>query len=207
MKNIHIKMTFTENILGTCNSNSEIHREFIASKAPDAQSREEEVAALGVDEVEQKSTTVFARDEDGTPILWNYQIKGFFKESCYMLRGMPGEDCSRESCKLKAYKKVIDGTIEPSGDGDVDRKIRLHIPDGWQISTNQRPLRGQTAQGERIALASSEELPSGTWCELWIRCPDDREKAVLEWLNFGRYHGVCQWRNAGYGRFTYEVLA
>lgn len=206
MKNIHIKMTFIEKVLGTGNSNSEIHREFIASKAPDAQSREEEVAALGVDEVEQKSTTVFARDEDGTPILWNYQIKGFFKESCQMLQRMKDEDCSKESCKLKAYKKVIDGTIEPSGDGDIDRRIRLHMPEGGQISTNQRPLRGQTAQGERIALASSEELPAGTWCEMWIRCPDNLEKVVYEWLNYGRYHGVCQWRNAGFGRFRYEVM-
>lgn len=80
MKRMHIMITFTEPILGTANNNENIHREFIASKAPDAISREEEVAALGVEGVEEKSMTVFSRNKDGNPIIWNYQIKGFSKK-------------------------------------------------------------------------------------------------------------------------------
>jgi hypothetical protein len=31
-------------------------------------------------------------------------------------------------------------------------------------------------------------------------------KAVLkEWLDYGALRGLGQWRNAGYGAFTYEV--
>ena len=104
MKRVHIKITFVTPVLGTGNSNPEIHREFIASKAPDAKSREEEVAAIGVDAAEDKATTVFSRMPDGTPMLLSHQIKGFFKESCgHLQTRMKGEKCSKESCKLKSY--------------------------------------------------------------------------------------------------------
>lgn len=207
MKKMQIKLTFVEPVLGTGNSNPDIHSEFIASKAPDAKSREEEVAALGVDAVEEKTTTIFMRDSEGRPLLWNYQLKGFFKEACGMLQRMKGEKCAAESLKLKAYKKVIDGTIEPFGDDGLSRKIPLILPEGGKVTSLQRPLRGQTAQGERIALASSEMVPEGTTATFWLFCPDMYAKAVIEWLNYGRLHGMNQWRNAGYGRFTYEVLA
>lgn len=206
MKKIEVKLTFIEPLLGTGNSNKEIHREYIASKAPDAKSREEEVEALGVDAVEEKMTTIFAKDDEGRPILWNYQVKGFFKEACAMLQRMKGEECARESLKLKAYKKVIDGTIEPVGSDGISRKIPLIMPEGAEIDILQRPLRASTAQGERIALASSEMLPEGTTATLTILTPNIYEAAVMEWLAYGRMHGMNQWRNAGYGRFTFEVL-
>lgn len=205
MKNIHVRLTFVEPVLGTGNSNKEIHSEFIASKAPDARSREEEVAALGAEVVDEKTTTVFARDKEGRPILWNYQIKGFFKEACAMLQRMKGEACAKYSCGLKAYKKIIDGTIEPH-DGEYGRQFPLILPEGAEVGNLQRPLRAQTAQGERIALASSELVPEGTTCEFWIETPDEFVNAVNEWLKYGRKHGLNQWRNAGFGRFTFETL-
>ena len=75
-----VKLTLTEELLGTASADPEIHAEFIASKGPDAQTLEEEVEAVGVEEVVEKSMTVFPRNKDGKPILWDYQIKGFFKE-------------------------------------------------------------------------------------------------------------------------------
>jgi hypothetical protein len=44
-----VKIKFLEEVLGTASANPDIHREYIASKAPDAESIEEEVAAIGVD--------------------------------------------------------------------------------------------------------------------------------------------------------------
>lgn len=55
MKNIKVRFTLTDEMLGTASANPEIHSEFIASKAPDAKSREEEVAAIGVDAEIEKS--------------------------------------------------------------------------------------------------------------------------------------------------------
>ena len=106
-KVIKVKVTMFEEILGTASANPEIHEEFIASKAPDAMSREEEVAAIGAEEVFEKGMTVFPRGDDGKPIAWDYQWKGFFKDACGMLRKVPGSACS----KIKAYKKEIDGLI------------------------------------------------------------------------------------------------
>ena len=64
-KVLKVKVTMFEEILGTASANPEIHEEFIASKAPDAPSREEEVAAIGAEEVFEKGMTVFPRDKDG----------------------------------------------------------------------------------------------------------------------------------------------
>lgn len=36
-----VRLTFTDEILGTSSGNPELHREFIASKAPDAQKMED----------------------------------------------------------------------------------------------------------------------------------------------------------------------
>ena len=58
MKTIQVKIKFIEPILGTAPANPDIYRDFIGSKAPDAMSAEDEVAALGVDEVAEKGMTV-----------------------------------------------------------------------------------------------------------------------------------------------------
>lgn len=59
----------------------------------------------------------------------------------------------------------------------------------------------------RVSLANSEQIPAGSTCEFEITCMDDaHEKAVLEWLDYGKLRGLGQWRNSGKGRFTYELL-
>mgnify|MGYP007101850904 CR=1 FL=1 len=196
MKELQVRLTFINPILGSANANAEIHREFIASKAPDAPKREEEVEALGVDEVERKEMTVFPRDDEGRPCLWDYQIRGFFKHACGMLKNVSGT----ESSKIKAYKKYIDGLVFVK-----ERKIPL-IFDG-QIGNLQRPLRGQTAQGERIALANSEMCPAGTTVYFTVQAlKDDLLDAVREWLDYGRLNGLGQWHNSGMGAFVWEEL-
>lgn len=191
-----VRLTFLEPVLGTWPSNENIARDFIASKAPDASTIEDEIAALGADAVAEKGKTVFPRT-DGQPILYDYQIKGFFKDACGMLARVK----SKKSSALKAYKKIIDGLIfvEP-------RMIPIEV--NGEVGECQRPLRAQTAQGERISLANSEEIPAGSTIEFEIVMLDEKahKEAVLEWLEYGRLRGIGQWRNSGKGRFTYEVL-
>ena len=205
MKEIKVKLTFVEPVLGTWPRNPNIAREFIASKGPDAATIEDEVAALGADEAADKAMTVFPRDRDDRPVLYDYQIKGFFKDACSMLSRIGGKTetgkkrAVNESGKLTAYKKIIDGLIfvQP-------RMIPINI--NGEIGECQRPLRAQTAQGERVSLANSEEIPAGSTCEFEILCMDDaHEKAVYEWLDYGELRGIGQWRNSGKGRFVYEI--
>lgn len=208
MTTIKVKLTLTEGMLGTSPNNEEIYTDFIGSKAPDASTLAEEVEAIGTDGVVEKGMTVFPRDEDGNPIVYDYQIKGFFKDACSMLNRLTGKDpdsgkkkAVNESGKITAYKKVIDGMIFPR-----PRKIAIQMPDGGEITYCQRPLRAQTAQGERVALAISEEVPEGSVMEFEVVCLDDKHiPAVLEWLDYGQMRGLGQWRNAGHGTFNYEV--
>jgi len=198
MKTIEAKITFTEQVLGTSPNDEDIYRNFIGSKAPDAQTVDEEVESLGVDAVVEKGMTVFSRDSDGNPALYDYQIKGFFKDSCAMLKKATGS----KSKDIKAHKKMIDGLIFVN-----PRLITLHLPEGGEIGVCQRPLRAQTAQGERVALAMSESVPAGTWMEVEITClTDGDEKYVREWLDYGKWRGIGQWRNASNGRFVWEEL-
>lgn len=196
MKSIKVKLTFTESILGTSPANEEIYREFIGSKAENAATVEDEVAALGAEAVADKGMTVFPRLDDGTPFLYDYQIKGFFKDTCGGLRKVKGT----KSEKIKAYKKEIDKLIFPE-----PRTIPLLF--AGEIGECQRPLRAQTAQGERVSLAISEEIPAGATCEFTIVCLcDDHEAAVREWLDYGKYSGIGQWRNSGHGRLVWDEL-
>lgn len=208
MKTLKVKLTLIEGMLGTSPANEEVYREFIGSKSPDALSVEDEVAALGVDAVAEKGRTVFPRLEDGTPFVYDYQIKGFFKDACSMLSRLTGKDengkkkkAVNESSKITAYKKVIDGLIFPK-----PRKIPV-IFDGEMLDC-QRPLRAQTAQGERVSLASSDEIPAGATLTFEVVCLDDSNvDAVKEWLDYGFLRGLGQWRNSGKGRFTWEEIA
>lgn len=196
MKEIKVKLTFTESILGTSPANEEIYREFIGSKAEDAATIEDEVAALGAEAVADKGMTVFPRLDDGTPFFYDYQIKGFFKDTCGGLRKVKGT----KSEKIKAYKKEIDKLIFPA-----PRTIPI-LFDG-EAGECQRPLRAQTAQGERVSLAISEEIPAGATCAFTIVCLcDEHADVVREWLDYGKFSGIGQWRNSGHGRFDWEEI-
>ena len=190
-----VRLTFLEPVLGTWPSNENIARDFIASKAPDASTIEDEIAALGADAVAEKGKTVFPRT-DGQPILYDYQIKGFFKDACGMLARVK----AKKSSALKAYKKIIDGLIfvEP-------RMIPIEV--NGEIGECQRPLRAQTAQGERVSLANSEEIPAGSTIQFGVTLADPAHEALLmEWLDNGFFRGLGQWRNSGKGRFVYKML-
>ena len=208
METIKVKLTLTEGLLGTSPMNEEVYRDFIGSKAPDAATVEDEVAALGADAVIEKGMTGFPRDEAGRPFLYDHQIKGFFKDACSMLSRVAGKDPEtgkkrkdvNESGKLTAFKKVIDGMIFPA-----PRRIPVEFDGDVQLC--QRPLRAMTMQGERVALAISEEIPAGATLTFTVTCLDPAHMAaVREWLDYGQLRGLGQWRNSGKGRFTWEEL-
>lgn len=193
-KELKVKITFTDEVLGMTPADKEIHKTYIASKAPDAPSIQQEIAAAGADVVEEKTMTMFPRNESEQPIFWDYQIRGMFKDSCGLLKRVP----SSQSAKIRAYKKEIDGLIfvEP-------RQIPIHL--SGPMGDCQRPLRASTPQGERVALAHSETIPAGSTITFTVKMLlPTHEKAVREWLDYGALHGMGQWRNSGKGRYTWE---
>lgn len=202
MNIIQVKLTFIEETLGLSSSNPDMQREFIASKAPDAPSMEEEIEAIGADEVFDRAMTVFPRVND-QPIVWDYQIKGMFKDFCKGLARAGGT----KSSQLTAYKSVIDTLVFVN-----PRAIVLEIPNGLEMGESQRPIRVQTPKGERVALASSETCPAGTTMTFEV-CWYDLKKnktllgeAIREWFDYGVLRGFSQWRNSGKGRFRWEEI-
>ena len=199
-----VRITLNEEMLGMSPANKDIYREFIASKAPDEPSTEEEVEAIGVDAVEKKGITVFPRDEDGDPFLWDYQLKGFFKDSMQMLikAGKAGYEGGKYCSQVKAYKKLIDGTLFI-----FPRKIKIKVPKEDMMGYCSRSLRAQTMQGERTSLAKSETVPAGSTIEFeLVLMGDILKNPCIECLKYGEYRGLGQWRNSGKGVFSYEIL-
>ena len=203
---LKVRLTFFEEVLGTASNNPEIHDEFIASKAPDSPTKneqiKEEIEALGVGEVVEKSMTIFPRmvvDGNSVPFVYDYQIKGFFKDSCKSLRGVK----ETLSSKLTAYQKEIDGKV-------FIKERKIPFQNFGRVGECQRPLRGQTAQGERIALAHSETVQEGSFIEFTIMVLEAKKcdllEIVKEWLDYGQLRGLGQWRNSGKGRFTWEEI-
>ena len=209
MKELTVKLTLIDELLGSQPGNEEVHAEFIASKAPDAITREEEIAAIGVDAEIEKTMTVFHRHND-IPCVMDYQIRGFFKSAAQFYNRLTEKEvqdvCGIKLKKLTAFKKQIDGLVFVTA-MDGGRFIPLNLPEGSEIGSCQRPLRGQTAQGERVSLANSETVPAGTTLEFKIQVLSHSLAEYVEgWLKFGKRNGLGQWRNSGKGAFKYQKV-
>lgn len=209
MFEINARLHFIEEILGTCSANPELHSEYIASKAPDAQKREEEIAAIGVEAATEKAMTVFPRNKDGEKILWAYQIKGFLKAAQKTLNMF---NAKGSKLYLPSYKGKVDNLIFVKALEtkwkDRDHGIVIHFPEDINASVDcQRPLRAETAQGPRVTLAHSETCPADSYIDISIGTYDKGLLSnVREWLNMGMLYGIGQWRNSGKGRFLWEEL-
>jgi hypothetical protein len=197
---MQIKIIFTEPLLGTLAGNKEVASEFILANNPKGMEADE-VAALPPAEALEKSSTVFPK-ENGVPFIWDYQFKGFLKEACEAMLGtevLTQEELKKFRLTRYLYKKTIDQLVFVS-----PRKIMLKLPEGGKIDICERPLRGQTMQGERIALARSEQVPAGTEIELTITSMNEKLFPFIEkWLTYGELKGTGQWRNSGKGRFIW----
>ena len=199
MANMKVKITLLEDMLGTAPNNKEIYTDYLASKAPEGKDVKDEIDSIeepdGIEEMRQM--TVFHRNPDtDQPIIFDYLVKGFFKNACSAMREVP----KSESSKIKAYKKKIDNLVFVA-----PRMIDIDM--AGEMTICERPLRAQTAQGERVALSCSESIPAGSTMELEITTlNDEMMKYVIEWLDYGKFNGLGQWHNSGKGRFTWEDI-
>jgi hypothetical protein len=193
-----IRLTLTEEMLGTKAANPDVFADFIASKHPSGTPQRDELDKA--DHREEAGTTVFHR-ENGQPGIYDYQIKGFFKDAAQAVNRFDKE--LRDGMeKLTAYKTKIDGCIfaEP-------RFIVFNLPPGGSVGICERPLRAETAQGPRVSVVRSETVPAGTTLDFQLDVLDSSLKRWVQlWLNYGRRRGIGQWRNSGRGRFTWGEI-
>lgn len=214
-----VKATFTEPLLGTLPANPEIAKEYILSKHPLKVPAEDEEAALaGGEEEFDKGITIFARNASQRVCLWDYQVKGFFKEACLaMIESGAFTKESLTPVKLQtvySLKRTIDNMIFVA-----PRMIVLGLgPDdsgwpGWQdlpmgpkgLRLLQRPLRKENPRGGTVCLATSEAVPMDTTMAFTVNVMNPKLMPYIErWLDYGSLKGMGQWRNASFGRFSWE---
>jgi hypothetical protein len=187
-----VELTLVEDMLGTVALNKDIYGAYIATKVNSPDKADEEIAT--VEELEIKGMTGFHR-HDGKPFIYDYMIKGFLKAACGAMRRVPDS----LSSKQKAYKTVIDQMVFV-----YPRKIVLQL--SGELTTLERPLRCETMHGPRVALAKSEVAPAGTKVEFNLVVLGVATEAILrEWMDFGQFSGLGQWRSGGYGRLSYAL--
>lgn len=205
---IKVRLTGTADILGSSPTDKEVYTNYIATKA--AGTDQENVAKDDVKSIadtieEAGKVTAFYRDIDGLPILKGYQIKGFLKAAANALKSQ---------VKLASAASKFDKFVFV-----MERDLPLYRQDGTRIETPdgylERPLRAETMQGPRVSLSKSEKINEGWCCECTIRVLDNEGTAksskvtvdmIKEILDYGSLNGLLQWRNAGYGAFTFEIL-
>lgn len=203
------KLTGITPILGSISMNKQIYTDFIQTKAEkqkapvDAQRNAKEDVD-NVTEMDEKGITGFYRDADGNIILKAYQIKGFFKDAARALK---------DQIKLTSHVSKVDNYVFLK-----ERDIQL-LRDGKPIKEAddflERPLRAETAQGPRVALAKSEIVNEGWTLEFTVKVVENKGTTksvamsmdvVRSLFEYGEMKGLLQWRNAGYGSFELEEL-
>ena len=186
-----IRLILTEDMLGTVPLDKEIYSNFIESKKP-PETEESEVDTVA----DIKGETGFHEDKVGV-FIYDYMIKGFLKEACSCMRRVTGS----KSSKLAAFKKVIDGLVFI-----YPRKLYINTQ-GEPMGVLERPLRASTAQGERVALAKSQTVPSGSTIDFEVNILGGvTEDLFKELMDYGAFKGLGQWRNASYGRFEWNEV-
>lgn len=204
MEKMKVRITFNEEVLGSAPANKDIYTDYVALNNPNYEKIEEEIESIPEDE---KGVTVFPRMADGNPAIYDYQIRGYLKESIGALAkaGKDGYSGGKACSGIKAYKKTVDQQIFVK-----PRMVPYqNIGEKWSENIHycERPLRAATPMGERIALAKSETVPAGAVIEFEIILLSDKlYPVVIEALDYGELHGMSQWRNSGKGTFTYELL-
>lgn len=188
-----VKIKLLKDMLGTVPKNKDVYRKYIASKAKDLSPDEVDVEVETVEDLEAKGWTGFHSDAKGRLFIYDYMIKGFFKEaiaSCIAAGALT---------KIPAYKKWIDHFVFVK-----PREIFLQVkkPDG----DLERPLRTMTPKGERVTLARSDFLKEGRTLEFEVMLLPNSKGVTWEVLetafSYGQLVGLGQWRGSGgYGAF------
>lgn len=201
-KILKIRLTLLEEALGSSPSNEDLLGTYIASKAPTEELEAQEIETIKAQNAEER-LTVFPKLPDGTPFVYDYQIKGMFKDSCKMLAkaGKAGYPGGKACAAIKAYKQAIDGLIF------VRPRCIPYNLHGLKMDHCERILRANTPMGERTSIAKSESVPEGSTIEFSVVCFDPKlEDMVRECLDYGKFRGLGQWRNSGKGRFVWDLL-
>lgn len=238
MKTLIVRATLLEEALGMTPGTPEAFAKFLefrkaklgvkAAQISNSKSDEElktlkfRVEEMKVDNTEA-SVDVFPIDpETGNPIFWDYQIRGFFKDTMKALKDMIAIKKNKEGdydnklASLKAFSKMAVATIASFNKMPatwVDRgifvgprKVQIEMPVDSKIGYCYRPLRVEKFPKDITSLKNSETVPAGSVIKFKVGILNDTdEKYVLACLHYGFLRGFGEWRNSGKGRFKFDL--
>lgn len=154
------------------------------------EARRRDKADRDADKTDKTLPTTFFRDANG-PIFLNYQVLGHLKEL---------GNIAKDALKIKALRNKIGRYVSVT-----PRRIPLEHAELGRVT---RPLRGETMQGPRIFIATSDAVRAGAEIAFTLHIIPNPEVTpdVLETLlrELGSVRGLGQWRTGGWG--TYEVV-
>ena len=194
-----VRIRFTEPLLASSPQDPKVYEQYIASrKRSDAQERGDEVATLPAEEIEKIGSSVFHRDDTGL-FVFDYHLRGFLKEAAAAVTGRT--EMSAFKSKIDKWLFVAPRRLYLQNGADI-----LRQPDG----NEQRPIRAMTAQGPRVSVKRSETVNAGTHFDaeivvLRLGEKEITEKRIREWLDYGAFTGLGEWRTGSYGRFCYAI--
>lgn len=181
----HVKVKLTEDLLGTIPMNREVYSAYIESLKPKDNAEDE---SENVTEREESGWTTFLRDKERGLYVYDYYVKGFFKNAANVLKS---------DLKIKNLRSKVSDLLFVT-----PRKIYLNCKEPDFIL--ERPLRAQTAQGPRITLAKSDAIKAGKIIEfdvILLTAKGELKPDIIEkLLEYGKLQGFGQFRNGGYGR-------
>ncbi len=205
------RLTGIAPILGSVALDEDTYVKYIAPKAETDEEKAkaaEDAGMLGCDDDEENSkpkVTGFYKDPvSGAPQMMAYQVRGFLKSAGKAL-------ASQLSIAAPASK--IDNFVFVT-----ERYIPFKDSNGNVVTKTDgilsRSLRAETMRGPRVGLAFSEKIDDWS-IEFTVRVLENSGTkksvsitmdVVRELLEYGQHCGMLQWRNGGYGAFTYEEI-
>jgi hypothetical protein len=218
MFEMKIRVTFTDELLGTLPKCKDPKKLFTLNKFLEAEEakaakrgeelpeeirlRVDEEMAMLCDNPEDLGTTTFAK-LDGQPVLLDYYLRGFVKEGLKIKAEFEDIHVGHAKYSKGTCARLVDNYIFVK-----ERSPLLTLPEGAIQGSCVRSIRMMTAQGPRVGIVASDTVPEGTYIEYTYAAPRiDLLNLVEEVLDYGEYKGMGQWRNAGKGRFSWQILS
>jgi len=190
---IEVQIVLAEPMLGTVPKNKEVYEKYIESKREKANGDSETDTVTEIDE--NTGWTGFHADDDGL-FVYDYMVKGFLKHAGNTLKDILG---------VKALKSKLTNYV-------FVHPRKIHFKDNGAFIAEphdvlERPLLANTPQGPRVTVTRSDLINAGVTLYFEITLFHHKEittELIQAILEYGRFSGLGQWRNASYGRFDVQ---
>jgi len=164
-------------------------------------------------ETTELKTQIFQRDAERLPYLGSQVVKGFLKSASEAISRTRPSKNGKFNSSIAASSKYINTMMISTPIYFFDeegKRVDIKRLDDGSADLLERPLRCQTAKGDRVALASSEVIEEGSYGSFAISlfggdsCPV-KIKDLKDCLNYGVIQGLSAWRGSG-SKGTFQLL-